>query len=229
MKKSLLGIVLSVLALAANAQETKAKQSTTPQKQGGIVAQGARPSWRISDEERIVARTEFDRQRGSVRATTAGRMGYVENIDGREHPELFLAFELFDHLLLGLSADESKASNAHTLYDHKLALFGYDTKGFWDSLRSAAQPYLMIRQDRDKNGPHHVFFTTPSGQRTFVGIAPDACAARIAALGEARRHLGGENFDRFLYAAVAPEVGTSASGTAPNRADQLRYLAGGCK
>jgi len=62
-------------------------------------------------------------------------------------------------------------------------------------------------------------------------VSKESCAARIAALDEARRVLGGkEHFDKFLYLAVAPKVQASESTEHnPDRAEQLRYQARGCQ
>ena len=226
------GLLLSSVTLfGQKAPSNEALKPADQMKSGGIVAVGTGPSWEVSDEQRIAGRSgsSKDPVGGRIKAAAAPGGGYSESIEGRDHPELLFPYELFDKLLSALSSDPHRAANAHSLYDHKLAAAGYNQDAFWATLRSVAQPYVTLREKRAKAGPHATVTTLPDGQRIFVPVAQDVCSARIATLDEARRALGGKTFDRFLYTAVAPEIGISSGGSEANRAEQLRFIARGCK
>jgi hypothetical protein len=204
-------LVCSIPVLAAT------PTSTAPSaQQGGVVSVAAAKGWEMTDEDRIARRV-------------LGRVGYRESIDGRTHPELFMPYELFDHLLLALSSDGARARRYHGLFDPRVRAFGYDDTRFWTILRSAAIPYLRAREEHEKRHERHTVFRLPGGGTSMVAIHRDDCAARIEALQKARRALGGVEFDRFLYSMVAATDQHSEGGSAADRAQQLRYMARGCK
>ncbi len=239
MKSYLVAGVLSSFCLAAafaGAQElTKASTAGTSDKstaaatqQGGVVNGGVAKSWQVADEDRITRRAHAG-GRARAESASATTHGYKEGIDGRVSPELFMPYELFDHLLLALISDANLAKRAHTLFDHKVRAFGYDENRFWNALRSAALPYLSSREGHEKRHQRSTIFQLPDGRNSFVTINRDDCKARIQALQNARQQLGGGEFDRFLYSMIAPDFQYSEGGSAPDRAAQLRYMARGCK
>jgi hypothetical protein len=186
------------------------------------------PPWEITDEERIARRTGSRAGDGRAQSLEA-RSGYSESIDGREHPELLFSYELFDHLLWGLGTDSMHHDTARRLFDAKIRARNYDVDAFWAKLASIAEPYLKLKDEHRRENRNATIFTSPTGKVIFVPIDRDVCAARLGALQEARRAFGGKDFDRFLYLAVAPEVGRASGSNAGDRAEQLRYIAGGCK
>jgi len=195
---------------------------------GGTVIVGSVAGWQLSESERIARRTAGPS--GSRSVDSVPKAGYSEKIDGLEHPELFLPYELFDFLLYGVSSDASRQAEVRARLTPRIRVFGYDPDQFWMRLDAAARPYALLRE-RERSRAHHrsTLFTTPSGKTTLVPISKEACAARIDALREATALLGGKDFERFLYVVVAPDSGTSSTGNNPERGEQLRYMAGGCK
>ena len=163
------------------------------------------------------------------RAARAITDGYREAVDGRQHPELLLPYELFDALLRGLSANPRIQGNARTLLDRKLRNSGFDPSRFWPDLERIAQPYLSATQTAKDNRHNSMVVTAADGSKMLIPVGADVCQARIEALQNARRTFGAERFDRFLYVALAPDVSVSSAGSSGSRPDQLRYMARGCR
>src|SRR5207253_7979796 len=137
-------------------------------------------SWQMADDDRISRRTYAGR-RAHAESTTMPGQGYKEGVDGRVSPELFMPYELFDHLLLALSSDAGLAKHAHILFDPKVHAFGYDENRFWNAVRSAALPYLNARVEHEKHHQRSTIFQLPDGRNSFIMINRDDCAARIGA------------------------------------------------
>jgi len=187
-------------------------------------------AWHMNDEERIVRRTSIEPAAGSRVAKSAVTEGFREMVDGKTRPELFLPYELFDSLLEGLSENETHRTDARRILDPQLRAFGFHPVVFWSTLTAVADRYLKTRAENWRLHQQATVFTTAAGVKTFVPINRADCALRITALNEAREKFGGtDEFDRFLYVAVAPNIEHATSGTASDRAAQLRYMAGGCK
>jgi hypothetical protein len=234
--------------------ETPISPGEKPTRPGGIVGSigfsGMLP-WTLTDEERIRLRTspESDGRLHAVRSGSSGSSGYQESINGLQHPELFLPYELFGYLLHGLSSDAKRALNAHTLYDQGIRAAGYDVPAFWATLRTASQPYLAALESQHhlmRHTENHVIgrrewlshsttksadFRTEDGRTIAAPISQELCSTRFAALEESRRRLGGANFDRFLYLVVAPHINVARRGnqSRADYAEQLTYMARGCR
>ncbi len=84
----------------------------------------------MTDDERVESRAAASQPGGDVR-TQSVESRFSEKLDGREHPEQLLPFELFDHLLKGLSTNSLSRDNAHALYEAKIKTLGYDVDAFW--------------------------------------------------------------------------------------------------
>ncbi|HXA17022.1 MAG TPA: hypothetical protein VN380_08525 [Thermoanaerobaculia bacterium] len=226
----LLGSFVSLGLGQSSGAPPRATSSDRPQgaRAAGVVTAGTAAGWTMSDDDRIARRTRSVQTSSRALGSTT-ISGYSESIDGLQSPELFLPHEVFDHLLWGLSNDKKRATEVRDKFDSKIIVFGYDKNKFWRTLAASAQPYLTTQRSHIARHNNSTVFQTPDGKRTFVPINRDVCAARIVALEEARRRLGSKDFDRFLYTVVAPEMSHSESGNAPDRAGQLRYMAGGCK
>jgi hypothetical protein len=234
--------------MTANAQQTPAPpaHSATPlpsaafeeKRPGGFVAVGSPDVWWLSDDERIARRAALIEHRtGHPLSNGSPTVSSRESINGAEHPELFLPYELFDRLLWGLSTKSSRKESARREYDAGIRAFGYDVDRFWATLANAAHLYLTLSKSRrqpfmkSKPGRERVgMFVTSRGNRTFVPIGPGPCRARIAALQNARQRLGGRDFfDRFLYSVIAPRLQVTYATTLPDLDEQLRFMARGCK
>jgi hypothetical protein len=238
MRHAALLLAFALIATSAQPQAPAASQ-TKPvaprnadgsRSPGGIVTIGPRP-WLMTDDERIERRAAMSTPPGGgARAQSVGEERFSERLDGLQHPELFLPFELYDYLLNGLGTNPRLRSNAHTLYDPKLKALGYDVEGFWQQLATVAKPYLAARE-----GKHGSFapadFTTATGKRLAAPVRRDLCTARFASLQASRRAIGGTQFDRLLYVVVAPTISENTGGTwsLADHVEQLRYMAGGCQ
>jgi len=207
--------------------EAETAAATAPKK-GGVVSQGAATSWEMSDEERI-ARRVYRRRQLHPESASVPTHGYRESVDGRTNPELFMPYELYDHLLLALSSDKTLAARFHAKFDPRVKAFGYDENAFWNTLSSAALPYLRTREQHEKRRHRTTTFQLADGRESMVTINRDDCAARLESLDHARRLLGGRKFDHFLYSKIATTFQHSEGGSAPDRAAQLRYMARGCQ
>jgi len=198
------------------------------QRGGGSVSFGMGAAWILTDEERIARRTTPSAPTGRIGAAAVSRGDHREQINGLEHPELFLPYELFDQLVLGLSSKSTQREHARSEYDSRISAFGYNVPKFWETLRIAAQPYVTAQEARSHRGG--TLFVSSHGNKTFVPISRDLCGQRVAALQNARELLGGKDFfDRFLYSVVAARMKHVAVTTAPDPDDQLRFMAGGCR
>jgi hypothetical protein len=196
---------------------------------GGVITFGAPEAALLSDDERITrrARLAAAQQGGRIHANAAQPRGSREDINGFEHPELFIPYELFDQLLWGLSTNAGRRQHAHAEYDARIRSFGYDVEKFWQTLESASQPYIDVLVKHPHGG---TAFVSSHGNRIFVPVRREVCVARIEALQAARAQLGGKTFfDAFLYSVVAPQMHVVRATTSADLDDQLRFMAGGCK
>jgi hypothetical protein len=161
----------------------------------------------MTDEGRIARRVAL--RDGDLRARVAGtRTGYSEVIEGNRHPELLLPYELFDDVWPGLDPRTRRGANVHKLLDPKIRMYGYDVDQFWKTFGEASRTYTELRARF--HGRNAMLVTLPGGNKILMPVSQPVCVARLTALHEARRLLGGEEFDRFLYTAVAPNVGISS-------------------
>jgi hypothetical protein len=226
---SLLAVLVLPLFGQAHAPTSAAKSTLTDASRGGTVSLGAH-AWDLSDAERIERRAAANESGNHGKRVESAGVRFAERLEGAEHPELLLPYELFDHLLNAVGTDDRLRDNAHTLYDPKLKLLGYDVAGFWSRLSSLAHSYVDARSARHGH-LGSTSFTTTSGKRFFVPISRDLCVARVATLQDARRAFGAKQFDRLLYTVVAPGISETTTGnmTMEDRAEQLRYMTGGCQ
>ena len=140
-----------------------------------------------------------------------------------------MPYELFDTLLRGVSSNPKYRESARRLFAGGIADLGYDTSKFWNTIESVSKTYRTILETTQVHGRRSMMFATATGQRAFVPVTQETCAARFGALQDARKLFGGQAFDRFLYTVVAPHVTRSEAGNAPFRREQLLYMARGCK
>jgi hypothetical protein len=224
MTSKLLVIAIVCSPLLLSAQDVPKK--LPPGKAGGTVNVGSKPSWSLSDEERIAARMASSGGPRAARPDSANSGRFEEAIDGRSHPEQFMPYEIFDYLLytVGPLPKAKEALRRHL--EPKLASYGYNPSTFWSQLETISAHYLASSSRSIGHAPAAVL-TLASGATVRMPVAKDVCTARFQALQMARQTLG-PDFDRFLYTAVAPEINHSSGGQLPYRAEQLSYMARGC-
>lgn len=130
-------------SFAILAQDKKQSPAASQRRQiGGAVTRGENgvPPWRLSDDERMERRAKSFIAGSRAGALSAGSR-YVDHVNGRDTPELFLPFELFDYLVDGLDAHLARGANARKAFDAGIASLGYDTESFWGTLGAASGPY----------------------------------------------------------------------------------------
>jgi hypothetical protein len=228
MRCPVVAVLCLSLALAAQADEKLQKPVPTGRKPAGSVSVGTSRPWLYSDDERITRRFPAPAADPHTRALS-NVAGYSEAVDGRQHPELFLPYELFDALLGGLDVEQKSGHHVRALVDGKLTRFGYDPTAFWSTIRRVSAPYLTAKQESRGKHRGSMMITAANGSKILVPISQEACSARAIALVAARRELGGQDFDRFLYSAVAPDLNVASNGSSSGRPEQLRFMAKGCK
>ena len=224
----MVSIWVSLLITLAAVNPTAARRPAA--RSGGAVTAGAASlPWVMADDERAKLRTTTGSGNPSrVRAESTSPAGYSESIDGKTHPELFMPYELYDYLLLGLSADDRRAKSAHDQFDPQFEAMGYEPATFWNTVRNTAGPYLQIRLNSRRTV---MAFTTEAGKHSWVPTSREACLERVLALQRARKSFEPQEFDRLLYIVVARKMVMSGSGTTdqPEHYEQLRFMARGCK
>ncbi len=139
-------------------------------------------------------------------------------IDGDRNPELLLPHELLRSLISGFMPDDERRTRWRESLRRDLVAAGFDEELFWAQLRSATSRYVDT-------------FVYPA-----TGAIDDAasrerhalCREEFLALESARQVFGREQFDRFLYEAIAPRTRAASVTNAPDPAAELRFFAGGC-
>jgi len=215
-----------------------------------VIGRGSsgKPAWEWSDEERI--RVRFDpasiRERSAAHAAalppyaqphvqpsqaqaqSAEAPRISEHIfDGARDPGLFLPAELLDVLLQGLHPKATFRMHAREALAKDIREMGYTEDDFWNKLQQLSAPYRALTSRPKNLAVHHV--KAPDGKMASFLIDVDQCVARHKLLQSARATFGAEAFQRFLYAAVAPQVWRSDTTQSPDPAQELIFVAGGCR
>lgn len=183
--------------------------------------QASKPVWQWTIEERLAKR--FDPAEMKARAAAEDRrlqelvdLGMLEAeelsiqtrsaINGRENPELFVPWELFNTLLLrGFPPDGHHQAESRRSIDELAVALGFGAD-LWQRLGRLASPYLELRRERDRLGIAHRQ-GAPGDQRLETTLSiENLCRARVEALIKAKREFGEESFMRLLYEAVAPSL-----------------------
>jgi hypothetical protein len=226
--------------------------------EGGTAAQGTenraseksgKPAWKWSVEERLSRRFDPDaiKERAAKERAeneeikkrapelVAGGEPSREDVDsitGSETPELFLPWELFNHLLeRGFSLEEEPSESRRSIDERAAALgFGRD---FWPRLENVASPFLELRRERFKRAmmkstapPHPIVETRHGLEMDREGLL--FCRTRAEALAAAKAEFGEEPFLRLLYEVVAPSMGSSYP-VDKESLERLRFLERGCR
>jgi hypothetical protein len=208
-----------------------------------VAGQGssAKPAWEWSDEERI--RVRFDP--ASIQARAAGHADslppYAHSqvqsaraprssqhvLDGSRDPGLFLPAELLDVLLQGLNSNASLRAHARDALANDIRGMGYSENDFWNKLQQLSAPYRALMSRPNNLAVRHV--KTSDGKTASFLIDADRCVARHSLLQSARAAFGAQIFQKFLYTAVAPQVWRSDTTQSPDPAQEMIFVAAGCR
>ena len=221
----------------------KSPTTKTPGVRVSIGAPGSpsKPAWEWSDDERI--RVRFDPT--SIRERAAAHAGATQPsaraqtqsvgeprssqhiIDGSRDPGLFLPVELLDVLLQGLHSDAAFRTHARVALAKDIREMGYTENDFWNKLQQLSAPYRALTSRPSNLAIQRV--KTPDGKIASFPIDVDRCVARYNFLQSARTTFGAQAFQRFLYTAVAPEIWRADTTQWPDPAQELLFVAGGCR
>ena len=196
--------------------------------------------WEWTPERRIQERydpagIEGRRRRAAESQSHGGApiAGGVQVIDGRDDPELFFEWELFDALLSRGYGPEPRAREIfREIIEANLATVdGFEMPAdFWQRLASAAEELLASRQAQRALAAHLPEAPAAEAARLHAEIddlQADDCRRRRLALLAVRKELGRESLLRILYQGVAPDTFLQES-TDESRGEILRYVQRGC-
>lgn len=211
---------------------------------GGVTGSPATPAWDWSDADRV--RTRFDpkaiRERAAAHRANVGMRPPVHSqaapsegfrpsqqhvLDGARNPELFLPAELLDVLLQGLHSDPRMRAPARLALAKGIHEMGYTEDDFWNRLQRLSAHYLALKSRPSNTSIQRV--RTADGTMASFPLDVDRCVARHGLLQSARTAFGAAKFQRFLYTAVAPEVQRSDSTQQLDPAQELLFIAKGCR
>jgi hypothetical protein len=226
-------VVLSLSALIARAEP---EIRNLPPECSGWPEKPA-SEWTL--EERIRHRLDPDcmRARRELAARDRKDRGYFRTsgdpadfVYGSDTPDLFLPSELYAMLVSNvLAAREARFADSQRSHYERRASSLALPDGFWKLVEEAAGQYLSSLRAERRLGAG----LNEAGTNERLGILAEIadiqkpqCAERVEALERTRRTLPPGLFDRFLYVAVAPDVGSSAQLVTP---ESLRWREGGCQ
>lgn len=195
-------------------------------------AMEASPPWDVSTEERLAAWQELAKTQAPPDSRTVGNGPVLLEVSGQEHPELFLRWQLFDHLIGNalVASPEQSAVFREAIQTRAVALgFGAD---LWHRLEQAAAPFVenrkneiaIARQLASTGGSG----TQSSAQSALTELSEQSCGLRWSALVAAQREFGVKTLDSLLYRAVAPDLKIVADTRDLDLA-QLQWVEEGCK
>jgi hypothetical protein len=191
--------------------------------------QAPRKAWDIADEERIARRVDP----ASIRARAADAKdadSAYSVIDGKRNPELYLPWELYaDAVQQYLAAPDEWAATQRARANDVLRIFT-DPIEFWPRFEEASAPYATLIR-RERIGLERAS-TAPANERAAMiqklkAEQSPQCAARAETLAAVEKALGRETLYTFLYEVVAVTGRSITNG--PEQAQQLRFVAGGCR
>ena len=196
-----------------------------------------KPAWEWTLDERIRHRLDADcrRARRELAARDRRERGYFRTsgdpadfVYGSDTPELFLPSELYATLISNVHTREGRFSEAMRSYYERRAS-SLDLPGaFWKLVEKAAGDYLSGLQEERRLAAGLNGAGTNERLAILAEIADiqkPQCAERVDALERTRRAFPPGSFDRFLYVAVAPGIGSSAQLVTTG---SLRWREEGC-
>jgi hypothetical protein len=196
----------------------------------------AKKKWQWTDEERLAIR--FDPSLAAKRAAVQREASVVENapawgsISGHRDPELFLPIELFTSLMTGIEGEPAARASYRAGLRGRIVAFGLDDTEFWIELERAAYSHLKLFHrytgltEAIRDAELHA---RKDLENAMERLQPELCESRLNALLKARQQFGAEEFNRFLYSAVAPGLTITAAAPSAATAEHLRFLSRGCR
>jgi hypothetical protein len=193
--------------------------------------------WKWTASERLKKRLDpasmqLRTSRAQARMSASGSNGFGGTGDfvivGETDPELFLPWELMDTFLSEIGGDANHQLRMRRAFQRWIGPLGVDDQKFWRTIEQLSTHYAAARersitlQMKLRNGETK---TTLAHEVELTNR--EICSARIDALEGARAAFGVENFDRFLYTAVAPHVVIRSS--VPTDATALLWSSEGCR
>lgn len=196
-----------------------------------------RPPHEWTVDERLAERFDavaIERRNTASRSSRSGSTDPLANdnpprtddINGAEHPELFLPFELFDALVhrgFPEIRGEQTASRQRILEGVAALGFGAD---FWQRLETVIAPFLRLRRRDMRLGQAEAKAGVSEAKSARDPV--EFCRARADSFAAAAREFGERPFLRLLYDVVAPGVNRTYVVTDTLEAE-LRYHEGGCR
>jgi hypothetical protein len=187
-----------------------------------VSTQSPKAPWRWTLDERLAGRDnavaatarllDARMRESSLLAKTASTskqptLDDFDFISGKTHPELFVPWELFDHMMEMAYADDPEVgSNFREARRSSLASSGLPAD-FWNKLEAISVAYLS---DRRQTRDLHKRAVSDSALKNRIRIQTASletlkCRDRAAAIAPAHQNFG-EKFDRFLYEGIAPTM-----------------------
>jgi len=197
----------------------------------------AKPSWEWTPEERIQHRFDSTclaarRAQAATSSPTYGSCkGNPEGADfvfGTDTPELYLPFELFEHLIAtAFTGDPEMMRMRRGRYDSGAIKAGMP-QDWYETIEKAIHKYLQgsatmrelaRRLDRASPGESRQL------RDQIQALNVSHCAERVALIENLRQMFPAKSFDRFLYTTLAPGL---CSGGREAKPDGLLYVVNGC-
>jgi len=217
-----------------------------------VAARGAEPTrpsptkrapWEWSDDDRL--RDRFDpelvasrraeqpavarTQAAASETAPTARKDRINVIVGSRHPELFMPWELFDHLMKTISLPDSlQRDYCRRNYSQRADAMKLPAD-FWTRLERVtsdfraviAQKYAAEALFRDRDAAQDA-----RARVRLSELEPLMCRERSVALERARAEFGRAYFDQFLYVATTPSL---TIREVDETAEEHRRIAGGCQ
>jgi len=247
--------ILALLLLAGGVQASTAQIGGLPEAAPRAAAANGRPeasvrkpAWKWTVEERLAKLFDPEERAARVRDRVAEQKALralrppshdplfdvdeeanppADVIDGSKTPELFLPFELFTFLLdSGLPANGQVEWARRGPIEERAAALGFG-QDLWPRLEKATAPFLELRREAERL---HISYPDSLADFKKDSEAMRWCRTRARAIAAAKSEFGEEPFLRLLYEAVAPNTRAYFAPTqAPDLAEHLRYMEGGCQ
>ncbi|MGH2405059.1 MAG: hypothetical protein ACRDGN_11415, partial [bacterium] len=152
-------------------------------------------------------------------------------INGARNPELLLPWEIFQHFLSQTFNPVALLQEDFRRRAAELAPGGELPVSFWARLQFAGSEFLNAVGTR--RALLNELARTPEAARAPILSRIEAasegyCQKRLRALERARNEFGADWFDRFLYLAVAPDIGMVWPEN-ESWPEQLRQVEEGCQ
>jgi hypothetical protein len=221
-------------------------QPTAPNKPA---VAATKPSWEWTLDERIAKRLDPTLIRERTQASERDRVerdGFTPEVrasvghfatpvrfvvEGRRDPALLMPSELFASIIEGVGETDNRRGTRR-VYRDEIRESGWEEELFWRTLQEATAEYWTTTDERIAMERKAQTLSLPERRALNVrveALSVSGCRLRAEALQRVRQKLGIEQFDRFLYEKVAPNVGISSNFPFGNEEWRLRYIEGGCR